>query len=658
MNYRLNQFRLLFSFSRRVSLFVILLMMFSELSAQNNGSLNNFEPEKAQSEKTGTEKLQVYDSLFKISLDSNKQMSIDYASKMLALSEQQNNDYYTHKALNHMAEVYYYMQEYDSADRYVNQAIVLYEGTGDDHLLADSYKTLSDIYYYQGAHEKGISLLEKAIGLYDSKDSTKIAKLHKDMAVLYREMGDYNNTIKYALHYLAYFSKESDSMHMADAYRIIASVYESSSLDDPKKLKNNLLIAKGLLDNFHETDLYHIVLKSLGNSYSVAMQYDSAIVIYNDLYKLYANKNDSLHIANTLISIGNALGRYSPDSLMKANTYFKKARSIYMALNSRKYMAHADLLIGNVYYAIYNYDSAFYYLNRSLLISKEINYASIYKESLKYLMYAYEETKDFENAYRMQSLYKSYSDSLMGEDVRLKIADLETKYETAKKERDIIKLKAEKKAQKDKELILWITFISVLVVLLVVVFAIIQKRRKDKIINQQEQLVLKKEKDLADTELEKSKLQEEELKKEIQYKSKQLTTHALNMMQKNTLMQEIQEGMIEIGKNAKSENKAALNRLKMLIKKNLRSEKDWDLFKLYFEDVNKNFYDDLGKLSSDLTSNDLKLCALLKLNMNIKESASVLNIEPASVKTARYKLRKKLGLHPEEGLIDFIRKIG
>jgi len=47
--------------------------------------------------------------------------------------------------------------------------------------------------------------------------------------------------------------------------------------------------------------------------------------------------------------------------------------------------------------------------------------------------FGYEETKDFEKAYRMQSLYRSYSDSLMGENVRVKVADLEAKYETAKK---------------------------------------------------------------------------------------------------------------------------------------------------------------------------------------------------------------------------------
>ena len=96
----------------------------------------------------------------------------------------------------------------------------------------------------------------------------------------------------------------------------------------------------------------------------------------------------------------------------------------------------------------------------------------------------------------------------------------------------------------------------------------------------------------------------------------------------------------------------------MLIKKNLRSEKDCELFRLHFEDVNKQFYADLSEINSELTANDIKLCALLKLNMNITQSASVMNIEPASVKTARYKLCKKLNLKPEEDLVEFVRRIG
>ena len=83
-------------------------------------------------------------------------------------------------------------------------------------------------------------------------------------------------------------------------------------------------------------------------------------------------------------------------------------------------------------------------------------------------------------------------------------------------------------------------------------------------------------------------------------------------------------------------------------------EKDWEMFKMYFEEVNKNFYTNLRKISNELTPGDLKLAALVKLNLNIKEAAAVLNISPESLRKARYRLRKKLHLKYGDNLSEFL----
>ncbi len=77
----------------------------------------------------------------------------------------------------------------------------------------------------------------------------------------------------------------------------------------------------------------------------------------------------------------------------------------------------------------------------------------------------------------------------------------------------------------------------------------------------------------------------------------------------------------------------------------------------YFEEINKNFYSRLKQINSELTNNDHRLCALIKLNMTSKEMASVLNIAPSSIKSARYRLKKKLNLDIDADLEEFIRKI-
>ena len=73
-----------------------------------------------------------------------------------------------------------------------------------------------------------------------------------------------------------------------------------------------------------------------------------------------------------------------------------------------------------------------------------------------------------------------------------------------------------------------------------------------------------------------------------------------------------------------------------------------------FESINKNFYARLKQAYPDISPNDLKISALIKMGLSIKEMADILNISADSVKTARYRLRKKLQLNTEDNLTDFI----
>jgi len=97
--------------------------------------------------------------------------------------------------------------------------------------------------------------------------------------------------------------------------------------------------------------------------------------------------------------------------------------------------------------------------------------------------------------------------------------------------------------------------------------------------------------------------------------------------------------------------------MQRIIDNNYQIDREWEDFKMHFEQVHPEFFEQLKASYPELTPSDLKLCALLKLNMNTKESAKILGISPDSVKTARYRLRKKLQLRKDEGLFDFIYRI-
>ena len=102
------------------------------------------------------------------------------------------------------------------------------------------------------------------------------------------------------------------------------------------------------------------------------------------------------------------------------------------------------------------------------------------------------------------------------------------------------------------------------------------------------------------------------------------------------------------------------NKLKPVIKiidKNLNNTDDWKFFQEAFNNADKDFLKKIKSKHPDLTPNDLRLCAYLRLNLSSKEIAPLLNISPRSVEVKRYRLRKKINLDHNASLTNYILEI-
>lgn len=139
----------------------------------------------------------------------------------------------------------------------------------------------------------------------------------------------------------------------------------------------------------------------------------------------------------------------------------------------------------------------------------------------------------------------------------------------------------------------------------------------------------------------------EKLNQDIESKNRELAISTMSLIKKNEVLSTIKK---ELSKGNSSENKATLN----LIDTNLNDEDDWSFFETAFKNADKAFLDKIKKAHPDLTPNDLRFAAYLRLNLTSKEMAPLLNISIKSVETKRYRLRKKLGLEHDEGLINYI----
>lgn len=142
-------------------------------------------------------------------------------------------------------------------------------------------------------------------------------------------------------------------------------------------------------------------------------------------------------------------------------------------------------------------------------------------------------------------------------------------------------------------------------------------------------------------------IKNEKLNQDIESKNRELAISTMSIIKKNEVLNSIQK---ELKKDRRTDNNAALK----LIDTNLHDTKDWSFFEKAFNNADKDFLEKVKQSHPDLSPNDLRFCAYLRLNLSSKEIAPLLNISIKSVETKRYRLRKKLGLEHDSGLVNYI----
>ena len=173
--------------------------------------------------------------------------------------------------------------------------------------------------------------------------------------------------------------------------------------------------------------------------------------------------------------------------------------------------------------------------------------------------------------------------------------------------------------------------------------------------NRQEKLLKQKEKEIEIKQLENEQqlmyFKNLDLQKDIDSKNRELGLSTMNLIKRNELLGAIKK---ELDSTKNIDN---ITTVVKLINKNLNTTDDWRLFEEAFKNTDKGFMKKLKSEHSNLTSNDLRLCTYLRLNLSSKEIAPLLNISVRSVEVKRYRLRKKMNLPHEASLSSYILDI-
>jgi ligand-binding sensor domain-containing protein/DNA-binding CsgD family transcriptional regulator len=181
---------------------------------------------------------------------------------------------------------------------------------------------------------------------------------------------------------------------------------------------------------------------------------------------------------------------------------------------------------------------------------------------------------------------------------------------------------------------------------------IIQRQRYEE---KQKRLHDKHQLELEKSEKEIVKLRNEKLEAEIHHKNKEMVSATMHLVKKGELITKVKDELQRLTKVL--EDDKSLDAIKKMIRaldEDDKMDEDWEHFTIHFDKVHNDFFVALKERHPNLTPNELKLCAYLRMSLSTKEMAQLMNISVRGVEISRYRLRKKLQIPTETNLFNYL----
>lgn len=172
--------------------------------------------------------------------------------------------------------------------------------------------------------------------------------------------------------------------------------------------------------------------------------------------------------------------------------------------------------------------------------------------------------------------------------------------------------------------------------------------RQENLLAEQKIIKLKNEKLRAEVEKKRA---------DMELKSKEVVSIAMQMTHKNEILSQIKQNLTTVSQKVNDHASGEIRKLIQTINSDVRMDGDWERFQKHFEDVHSDFFKKLRSQYPELTPKDLRMCAYLRMNLSTKEIALISNISVRGVEISRYRLRKKLGLEKDVNLVDFMMNL-
>lgn len=375
------------------------------------------------------------------------------------------------------------------------------------------------------------------------------------------------------------------------------------------------------------------VLNNLGIFYR-PINPDSAILFFNKIIQLAPGQN--LYSIMAHYNLGNAY--FEIGDLAKAMRQFEWVKASASQLELHQGVVMGDLGRSVVLSKTGNFKESIAIQQKNLQYADSVQFGFLKTRIRENLEETYATMGDYQNAYSILKTIQVHKDSILNLDKQVAIHELELFYQAEQKKLEQQNLAATLANQKLVGRVR-LAIASSIIIILTLLFLYYYKRSREKVL----EIIKLKERNNLLAELEQMKTQQAEFLEQIVEQQK---AELLTISQENELIrQEFSSDNLQdsiLTENGSQLTNAAGN------------PHYWENLAIKFNLIFPGFVDRLKEKYLRLSPSDIQFCMLLKLNIPLKDIASILNITQQGVYKKKYRLEEKMGIDPSQEDINIL----
>lgn len=555
--------------------------------------------------------------------------------------------------------------------------------------LAKAINDLGIAYMKVGNLDDAISAHIQSVKIYDRYNDPQGGSYnYNNIAIIYKNLKKIDSALYFHQRSLEYAVLAKDTMGIGFNHFNMAVLYADNK--DPLLALENFEKSLLIFEQQGNVRMINSLKRRLGSYYSRIGDNESALAIFRDVLAYYQEQESKMGLGGSHVAIAEFLLKldesdtalyhiqkgiefYEPTGYTQglakaynlAGLYHRKKGDYSNALNnyqkSLEYsqgVLHGMTLsnlngISTTYFLQGKYQSAISTAEQGL---KEVNYSASpgsLASAYQTLYQSYKSLGNNQTALEYLEKWNQEKKKIFDDDRMMELARAEYQNQL-NRERELDEIEqARRELAYQQELTKerLIKYGAVVVALCVAIIAFFAYRayKIKRVANLSLQEKNQRLKELRESE---KKLSEEA----IYSKERELATMAMSSHEKNSLLRDLEQKVSFIESRMGDEMKGSLKEMRKTISDGYSLDKSWDSFIHRFEDVHPQFFDKLKVENPNLTVDDLKLSAYLKIGMTNKEIANVTHLTLGSVKSKINRLKKKLEMSPEDSVRDYMLK--